>query len=372
MSPQFEFKCLSSKMKELSYEDFSMLLDEIKRFSRNGDKERKLALDTLTSLHDLRYDTGNKKRSSILTLLEEKLYGIFSEIPEIGADDNYNSINWQERNLLKKPKSEEQVLVIDALGFPIEGERSLSRFVVDCKKKDWKKFSLYKLQGHRFIGCGLGPNSIGVGIDTYGNPGDYLGSGLDGGEIYAHSAGQDQLCQIMKSGKCVFYDDVGQAFAYGGKGGNCFVMGNTAGRPLICVGGNLKAVINGTCLDYLAESCMAGDPLNGGGCVILNGTGFDERGRIVDLPSPYPGGNLLSLPSGGAAYIRDPRRHVEENQLNGGRFVDLSEKDWQVVLPMLKENERLFDIPLENLLTVDGKLRQPPEVYRKISPIKKL
>jgi len=48
-------------------------------------------------------------------------------------------------------------------------------------------------------------------------------------------------------------------------------MGSVAGRPLINAVGKPRAVINGTCLDYLAESFMAGDPLDGGGFVILNG-----------------------------------------------------------------------------------------------------
>jgi len=32
------------------------------------------------------------------------------------------------------------------------------------------------------------------------------------------------------------------------------IMGNTAGRPLINATGRPRVVINGTCLDYLAES----------------------------------------------------------------------------------------------------------------------
>jgi hypothetical protein len=45
-------------------------------------------------------------------------------------------------------------------------------------------------------------------------------------------------------------------------------------------------VINGTCLDYLAESFMAGDALNGGGFVILNGLTINEDGAVVELPTP--------------------------------------------------------------------------------------
>ncbi len=89
-------------------------------------------------------------------------------------------------------------------------------------------------------------------------------------EIYVHGNGQDQLGQIMKRGKLVVYGDVGQTFMYGAKGGEVYILGNAAGRPLINAVGKPRVVINGTCLDYLAESFMAGEPLNGGGFVILN------------------------------------------------------------------------------------------------------
>jgi hypothetical protein len=130
-------------------------------------------------------------------------------------------------------------------------------------------------------------------------------------------------------------------------------------------------VINGTALDFLAESFMAGDPLNGGGFVIVNGLEFDHRGRVKMQANPYPGSNLFSLASGGAIYLRDPYRQVVEEQLNGGELVPLTEADWQLILPYLQENERLFGISLEkHLLTVDGEVRPFEEVYRKVRPLK--
>jgi glutamate synthase domain-containing protein 3 len=183
-----------------------------------------------------------------------------------------------------------------------------------------------------------------------------------------HGAGQDQLAQIMKAGTLVVHGDVGQTFLYGAKGGRAFVLGNAAGRPLINAVGRPQVVINGTCLDYLAESFMAGDPLNGGGFVILNAVAFDEDGAVQDLPSPYPGGNLFSLASGGAIYARDPHRLLDDDQLNGGAFAALGAEDWALIRPLLEENARLFGIPLSRLLTVDGEERPPAAVYRKIAP----
>ena len=63
----------------------------------------------------------------------------------------------------------------------------------------------------------------------------------------------------MKRGKLVVHGDVGQTFMYGAKGGEVYIMGNAAGRPLINAVGRPRVVINGTALDFLAESFMAGD-----------------------------------------------------------------------------------------------------------------
>jgi hypothetical protein len=111
---------------------------------------------------------------------------------------------------------------------------------------------------------------------------------------------------------------------------------------------------------------MAGDPLNGGGFAILNGMTFDGTGRLVELDTPYPGGNLFSLASGGAIYLRDPHGKVDDHQLNGGRFVSLSEADWHLIEPYLRENEALFGIQLADLLRVDGEAESPSKVYRKV------
>ncbi len=115
---------------------------------------------------------------------------------------------------------------------------------------------------------------------------------------------------------------------------------------------------------------MAGDPLNGGGFVVLNGLGFDADGNAFDLAEPYPGGNLFSLASGGAIYVRDPRNKVTEDQLNGGRISKLSDKDWELLMPYLRENESLFGISVESdLLMKGGAVVRPEEIYKKIEVV---
>jgi glutamate synthase domain-containing protein 3 len=169
----------------------------------------------------------------------------------------------------------------------------------------------------------------------------------------------------------VVHGDVGQTFLYGAKGGEIYVMGNAAGRPMINAVGSPRVVINGTALDFLAESFMAGDPHNGGGFAIVNGLVFDQEGQLDSLAQPYPGSNLLSLASGGAIYIRDPHHTLVDEQLNGGAYRPLAPADWRLILPYLEENQRLFGIRIDHdLLTVDGLLRTPSQVYRKVLPRK--
>jgi hypothetical protein len=59
-----------------------------------------------------------------------------------------------------------------------------------------------------------------------------------------------------------------------------------------------------------------------------------------------------------------------DDQLNGGEFVDLSAADWDLILPYLEENERLFGISIEkDLLTVDGQKMNYTDVYRKVRAV---
>ena len=348
-------------------------LREIKDWSLKNEAHFEVALEALTHLIDRRYPTHDKKRRSVLQMVNQTLETIFRHFPSLENEDgkgSYRLIDWETRQFFRGPSYHEKVLLIDASLFPPEGDQCDSRLMSEAFFRGWRRFIVFGLKGQRFHGCGFGPDSGGVRIDIYGSSGDYLGSGMDGLSIYVHGNAQDQLGQILKSGKMVIYGDTGQTFMYGAKGGKVYVLGNAAGRPLINAVGRPRVVINGTCLDYLAESFMAGDPLNGGGFVILNGIEFDDNGAVQSQATPYPGSNLFSLASGGCIYIRDPFKQVVDEQLNGGEIVSLEEKDWELILPYLQENERLFNISIqEDLLTVDGKLLSPLEIYRKVRPI---
>jgi glutamate synthase domain-containing protein 3 len=333
--------------------------------SGTDDESRARAMDALTLLIDRRFATGGLRPSSVRSLCDQALARMFASV---GARPSSGYAFAGGPSDLSRPADERQILLIDARGFAVEGAGSLSYALRDAAQAGFRRVIVGHTRGHRFIANGLGIGTDGLRLDVYGSPGDYLASGIDGAEVHVHANGQDQLAQIMKAGKLVVHGDVGQTFMYAAKGGYAFVMGNAAGRPLINAVGKPRVVINGTCLDYLAESFMAGDPMNGGGFVIVNGIAFGRDGVIVDLDTPYPGGNLFSLASGGALFLRDPHGRVGDEQLNGGAFVAFSEAHWALIRPLLEENERLFGIPVERLLTVDGEVRNPEHIYRAIMP----
>jgi glutamate synthase domain-containing protein 1/glutamate synthase domain-containing protein 3 len=367
------FDYILETLPRLSAGSFVYRIESIKRLSQESDDFKYVAITALSVLLDRRYHTGNIRRSSVIYVLKAKLDEILlstSMITEKAAS-RYCQIDYATRDAIRAPEHDGQVLVINAERFEPEGDNCDAVLIVKAYKLGWKRFIVYKYRGQRFTGCGCGPETQGVRIDVYGSSGDYLASGIDGMEIYVHASAQDQLGQIMKAGKLVVFGDVGQTFMYGAKGGEVYIMGNAAGRPLINAVGHPRVVINGTALDYLGESFMAGDPVHGGGFVVVNGIGFDETdGSIREYETPYPGSNIFSLASGGAIYIRDPHQKLVDEQLNGGEFDFVTDADWDLIQPYLVENERLFGISVERLLTVDGVRKLPQDIYRKIRPKK--
>lgn len=324
--------------------------------AQNGALSKMTTIELLTEALDSLHHTCYSRAGMVRALLENALCTVFRMFPSLtqsNGESPHAKISFEDRTALRRPLGAETALVMDVKDFPAEGSDSAAALIVNAYQLGWKHVYSFDWRGQRFGGSGLGPNSTGFRMDVYGNPGDYLASGIDGAEIFVHSAAQDQVANLMKSGKLVIYGDVGQAFMYGAKGGSVYVLGNAAGRPLINAVGRPRVVINGTCLDYLAESFMAGDPLGDppGGFVILGGIGFNVTGRPEPLETPFAGGNLFSLASGGAVYARDPNSLLGTDQLHGGTFTTFSDKDAKVIMPLLQENARLFGFRLDRNLT---------------------
>jgi glutamate synthase domain-containing protein 3 len=359
---------LKELMKALQHNQYENFKKGTKKLVKEeGIKE---ALRKLTLLRDRRWDPAEGKRTFQIAAVEQLIQSILESVAALEKKSTAEMIRldassaWEKA--FPKPENSSDTMIIDASKFPNDGPQAVSRVIANAHSKGWRNFIVYRCRGDRFLGCGLGPNTADVRIDVYGSSGDYLGSGLDGAQLYVHGDAQDQVGQILKSGRIVIFGNVGQTFLYGAKGGESFVMGSAAGRPLINAVGRIRAIINGTCLDYCAESFMAGAQ-TGGGFVIINGLTYDERGEVIGLEMKYPGNNLFSLASGGACYLNDPYHTVTENQLNGAEFTSFRREDWTTILPYLYENGRLFGISIpHDLLMVDGVLKWPEEVFRKI------
>ncbi|MFN2221860.1 MAG: glutamate synthase [Candidatus Promineifilaceae bacterium] len=357
------FHWILERLPAVSYDDLRTILAGLE--AATDTEERLRAFKVLALLMDRHYPTGALRRSSVLALVDQSMARL---VAHIGAAPSPGLTYVSRQRSFDGQAEPGQAAVLDARDYPVEGPDSAALALVDLYRRGFRRIIVANTRGHRFLANGLGRDSAGLIVDIFGSPGDYLASGLDGAEVFVHNNAQDQVAQILNSGKLVIRGDVGQAFGYAAKGGQIYVLGNAAGRPLINAVGRPRVIINGTCLDYLAESFMAGDALNGGGFIILNGLTITDDGHILDLDTPYPGSNLFSLASGGAIYARDPHRRLTDDQLNGGKFVDMTPDDWTLIKPYLKENARLFNIPLERLLSVDGRLWSPEAVYRKIVP----
>jgi glutamate synthase domain-containing protein 1 len=359
------FDLIKKHIPEWDYETITSIMENLRYRIEKNKEARPDIIEVLTLLIDRRYPTGQYRRSDLIALFEETLFDVFNSVPAIGSslDSTYYLITYDERKKLRFPLHANDTLIIDVSGFMPEGVNGTCQFLETVYQMGWRNVIAYRFNGQRNFGAGLITKQK-MKIDVYGRVGDCLAAFADGPEFYVHESVQDSVAYCFKSGRLVIYGDVGKTFEYGAKGGIAFVLGDLIDRPLINSVGSTTAIINGSCKDYMGESCMAAR-----GFIILNGMAFDDHGVLVEQKTPYHGGNLFPLAAASAVYLRDPRNTVHEDQLNGGEIISLSKGDWEKILPLLEENEKLFGIRVEDLLTVDGTLKKPDEVYRKVIPV---
>jgi hypothetical protein len=141
---------------------------KISEDAQKNDIQRRTAIYSLTLLNDLRYSTGNLKRSSVLRIIRSALKEIFAAIAPIGSagESIFRLLTWNTRNDLIAPQGKQTTLVSDAYGFPPEGDNCDARLVCEAYRLGWKQFICYGYRGQRFLGCGLGPETSDVKIDV--------------------------------------------------------------------------------------------------------------------------------------------------------------------------------------------------------------
>ncbi|MGH7456940.1 MAG: hypothetical protein ACRENG_36655, partial [bacterium] len=286
------FAGLRNQLAGWSYNTFRWLVHQCVEIAHD-DASRAFMIEGLTLARDQieAIAVGNKKRSSLIHILQDGLDAIFDGIEKLGTgtlDRNYYRITRAEYQHITPPPRKSVIsnqlsvvsgqsqricddrqlktdhwslitdyccLVIDASGFPPEGHDSLARTVVDAYEKGWRKFIVYKQTGQRYLGCGLGPKSDSVEIHLYGNSGQDIANSMMGGTVIVHGDAQNDMSKILHSGTVVVHGLAGNTGLYGAKGGEVFVRKSTGIRWVINSvsspsGPGLKVFIVGAPMEY--------------------------------------------------------------------------------------------------------------------------
>ena len=235
----------------------------------------------------------------------------------------------------------------------------------------WRRFIVYRLRGQRFNGVGLGPDTDGVRIDLYGSSGDYLASGVDG---------LDAPRPRQRPGPGRPDHEARQAGHPRRRGPDVHVR--RQGRRGLRPGQRRRP----------AAHQRRGPPARGHQRHVPGLPGRVVHGRRPAATAAASSSSTASSSTPTAASCRRPCRtpaatcsrwpragpstsatrtgRSSSGNSTAASSSDLSDKDWRLIRPYLEENERLFGITVDDLLTVDGEVREPAEVYRKISAVK--
>ncbi|TMI37499.1 hypothetical protein E6H25_00055 [Candidatus Bathyarchaeota archaeon] len=89
-------------LRDAGFQYAGEILEELKRLAWKGQESRRFAIQSLSLLFDRIYDTGYKKRSSLLHLYHEALNEIFSSVP-LSNYDLYTRLDWKNRSRLVHP-----------------------------------------------------------------------------------------------------------------------------------------------------------------------------------------------------------------------------------------------------------------------------
>jgi glutamate synthase domain-containing protein 2/FAD/FMN-containing dehydrogenase/glutamate synthase domain-containing protein 3/glutamate synthase domain-containing protein 1 len=364
-SGQALFGFIRQRLAGWSYNTFRWLVQQAVEIAQD-DASRALIIEGLTLARDQMeaISAGNKKRSSLIHILQDGLEAIFDGIEKLGTgtlDRNYYRLTRVEHQHVVPPPRKSVIskqlsvtsgyenkqlntdhcslitdhwslttdhccLVIDASGFPPEGHDSLARTVVDAYEKGWRKFIVYKQTGQRYLGCGLGPKSEGAEIHLYGNSGQDIANSMMGGTVIVHGDAQNDMSKILHSGTVVVHGLAGNTGLYGAKGGEVFVRKSTGIRWVINSvsspsGPGLKVFIVGAPMEYLAESLM-------GGTIVVMGLDWNEQGELVRMLRPFPGNSILAGASAGKVILYDPFNQVEPAQYSGAVEIGFLPTDW--------------------------------------------
>jgi hypothetical protein len=361
---------IQNRLARLSFGEFEASLNRL-----TEDASPLKALEELTQIHDrlAGWNTGEKDRGSLIHTVREHVNSL---LDRANGGSGMFRVTASDTSKLKQPEDRNQVLVVDARGFLPEGVdplRVLSCFLDHAHRVGWRKFIVYRAEGQRGIGLGMGSgNTSDTVVDVYGSLGEYCGAFNMGALVRVHGHAQNFTGMVMHSGTLEIHGDVGKVTGYSAKGGTFNILGNVVDRGWVCAvsdprGPGLQVNIVGTAYEHLCQALM-------GGSVMLLGLSWGNDGLLHRMDSPYKGGKILAGASAGEIIFFDPERKLAEAQYRSCHDQPIDQEKWEEILGRLMNLEKIFGLGLSRknghlTVTIDGELQTiTAESFRWIRP----
>jgi glutamate synthase domain-containing protein 3 len=303
------------------------------------------ATEELTRIHDhlIGWDTGDKDRGALIHLVREQINSVFDGV---NGKNGLSRTSRAEAGKLHPPEETNRVLVVDARGFRPEGTdpmQVLSCFLDHAHRMGWRKFVVYRVEGQRGIGMGMGSGqTFDTTVDVYGSPGEYCGAFNMGTLVRVHGHAQNFTGMVMHSGTLEIHGDVGKVTGYSAKGGTFNILGSVVDRGWVCAvsdprGPGLEVNIVGTAHEHICQAFM-------GGSVIMLGLFWGSDGILHRLNSPYSGAKILAGASAGEILFYDPKNRLDEAQYRSCMVKPMDSKKWDDVVGRLMHLEKIFNL----------------------------
>ena len=361
---------IHDRLAKLNFGEFDASLDRL-----TEDAPPLKAVEELTQIHDhlAGWDTGEKDRGALIHTVREHVNSL---LDRVNGGSGMSRVTASEAAKMRQPENKDQVLVVDARGFQPEGIdplHVLSCFLDHAHRMGWRRFIVYRVEGQRGIGMGMGSgNTSDTVVDVYGSPGEYCGAFNMGGQVRVHGHAQNFTGMVMHSGTLEIHGDVGKVTGYSAKGGTFNILGNVVDRGWVCAvsdprGPGLEVNIVGTAYEHLCQALM-------GGSVLLLGLFWGNDGVLRRMDSPYRGGKILAGASAGEIIFFDPEGRLEEAQYKSCRDQPVDQEKWEQIVGRLMNLEKIFGLGLSRknshlTATIDGNLQTiTPESFRWIQP----
>ncbi len=358
------------RLSRWGFGEFKSALEQITRNSSTVQ-----AVKELTRICDYLpgWETGDKDRGTLQHILQDH---INSTLDRVNGENGIVRVSFANAGELEKPEGAEQILVVDSRGFRPEGidpSKVLSCFLDHAHRTGWRKFIVYRAEGQRGIGMGMGSGlTLDTTVDVYGSPGEYCGAFNMGALVRVHGHAQNFTGMVMHSGTLEVHGDVGKVTGYSAKGGTFNILGNVVDRGWVCAvsdprGPGLEVNIVGTAYEHLCQALM-------GGSVIMLGLFRGYDGMLRQMDSPYSGAKILAGASAGEVIFYDPQKRLEEGQYKSCAVQPIGDKKWEEIMGRLMKLEVIFGLGFsrENshlTASIDGGLKTiTPESFRWILP----